>query len=223
MNRLSIITLLLILSSVPAYCQNHILVGLIGGGSYGNLFLGPQIELESPIIKSHLEIDCRELFSPIESHISLGHGYTNTTGCGPKIWINHNWGIDSYIDGSLYSVTKVSKKDAYAFGGLAWRGVYDQAPMTITIDYFKQLDNHIDKKGVETSHLQGGEFRWEVTIACSKRVCYRTTLELSSGHLLQQGNPVCDGSGYDNPQHLPRCPRTSSVNGSGVMGFLIEF
>jgi hypothetical protein len=246
-----------LLFGMPAFSQS-ILVGATGGASYGNLFLGPAVEIELPFGEvthqnfthhpctdfpgvyadngqkkecwgfevpatyNRFELDLRDEFAPLEEHIALGHGFANTGGAGPTVWLKQKFGLNGYVDSSLYSVQKASKFDGYWFAGIATRGIWEGSPVRITLDYFREIRNGIYGDGIETNHLQGGDFRMEVRLGCKGAACFRTTLDMSVGHLLNQGNPECDGTEHEH-HHLPMCPRQGNISGSGVMGFLVEF
>jgi hypothetical protein len=104
------------------------------------------------------------------------------------------------------------------YGGIATRGLWLNAPVRVMLDYFREVNNGVYGHGIETSHLQGGSLYLEAQVGCFRHACYYTTLETAIGGLLEQGNPVCDGS-----FGRATCPRTRNVGGSGVMGFLVRF
>jgi|HubBroStandDraft_2_1064218.scaffolds.fasta_scaffold00006_50 hypothetical protein len=209
----------ILLSTLACGAQERpsILIGASGGESFGNLSLGLTVEVEAPIAH-YFELDLRDTFDPLESHISLGSGYDNIVTVEPVLWIKHGFGLDGRVDWSQYHVTKVSKHGTYVYGGISTRGVWLDAPVRVMLDYFREVNNGIYGHGIETSHLQGGSMYLEAQVGCSKHVCYYTTLEMAVGGLLEQGNPQCDGS-----FSRVTCPRTRTVSGSGIMGVLIEF
>jgi hypothetical protein len=215
------VTILLSVAVTGAQETPHVLIGASGGQAFGNLSLGSTVEIEVPIAR-HFEMDARDTFSPLEEHVRLGNGYDNVATIEPVIWLTRGFGLDTRVDWSQYRVTKVSKHSAYVFAGIATRGLWYGSPARMSLDYFREARNGIYGHGIETSHLQGGSLYLEAQVWCSRRFCSYTTLEMSIGGLLEQGNPVCDGSGVANPQRLPACPRTRNVSGSGIMGFLVE-
>jgi hypothetical protein len=192
-----------------------VLIGASGGESFGNLSLGPTVEIRVPIRRS--ELNLRDTFDPLESHIALGGGYDNVATVEPVLWLKHGFGLDARVDWSQYHVTDISKHDSYVYGGIAMRGQWLDAPIRVMLDYFREVNNGVYGRGIETSHVQGGSLYLEAQVGCSKHVCYYTTLETAVGALLEQGNPQCDGS-----FSKITCPRMRTISGSGVMGFLVR-
>lgn len=210
--------ILCLLCALPCAAQGRpaLLVGASGGESFGNLSLGPTVEVKLPIRR--FELDLRDTFDPLESHIALGHGWDNVATIEPILWLKPNFGLDGRVDWSEYHVTQVSKHSPHFYAGIATRGEWLGAPVRVMLDYFREFDNGVYGHGIETSHLQGGSMYLEAQIGCSKHACYYTTLEMAIGGLLEQGNPQCDGS-----FGRATCPRPRNVSGSGIMGFLVSF
>jgi hypothetical protein len=227
---------LLLLLATPAFAQTRVMVGATGGGSFGSLFLGPTVEVEVPMLKhtaydflldhatiyNRFELDLLDTFSPLEEHIALGSGFANQVRATPILWLTHAFGLNGAVESSAYHVTKVGKSAEYVFGGVSLRTVHTGTPMRFQFNYFREFNDGVTKAGVETSHLTGGEFRWEIRMGCKGAECFRTTLATTVGHLLEQGNPRCDGS-YPGQHCLPPCPRIGTVSGGAEMGFLVEF
>jgi hypothetical protein len=234
-----VLLVVLLLGALVCSAQDKstVLIGASGGESFDNLSLGPTVEVRVPfgfrVTKSNafpawnqgydrFELNLRDTFDPLESHIALGSGYDNVATVEPVLWLTKGFGLDGRVDWSQYHVTAASKHSTYVYEGIATRGVWLDAPVRVMLDYFREVNNGVYGRGIETSHLQGGSLYLEAQVGCSKHACYYTTLETAIGGLLEQGNPACDGSGVANPQHLPTCPRTRNVGGSGVMGFLVK-
>jgi hypothetical protein len=249
----------IILSAIACGAQDKpaVLVGASGGSSFGNLSLGPTVEIRLPfgharvkkygvlcdvvtgetsgvpqskniggcdlpewmypIQPSHFELDLRDTFDPLEEHVKLGKGYDNVATIEPVIWLTKGFGLDGRADWSQYRVTKVSKHSAYIYGGITTRGVWLDAPVRVALYYFREVNNGIYGRGIETSRVQGGSLYLEAQVGCTKHACYYTTLETAAGTLLEQGNPVCDGS-----FGKVTCQRNRTISGSGIMGFLVR-
>jgi hypothetical protein len=213
------ITLLAVMLLSAAACgaqeRPAILLGASGGESFGNLSLGPMIEVELPLAH-HFEWDVRDTFSPLESHIALGHGWANQAEAGGIVWIEKSFGVDGLLTDSTYDVPRLVKSNTYTKMGASFRSAYGGVPLRIFLNYVREVSPPVSH-GVESSHLNAGNFRAEATIACSKHFCYRTVLDMSVGHILEQGNPECDGT-----WGATTCRRRGQISGSGTMGFLVQ-
>jgi hypothetical protein len=210
--------LLVMLLNVRAEAQTRVLVGAESGSSFGNLFLGAQARVEVPFARRY-ELDLGDTFSPLESHIVLGHGWSNQVSAGGHYWITQGFGLNGRAEYSNYSVTQANKGLAYAFGGVTFRKVAWGSPARFSLDYIREFNNGISANGTESSHLQGGEFQIENRLGCSKNMCFRLGFDFEAGHVLNQGNPMCDGTFAE----AVSCPRTQAWAGSFIGSFLLEF
>jgi hypothetical protein len=216
MKILSVVFLLAVLAiGLPA--QTVFLAGATAGSSFGNLFLGATAGLEMPITK-HYELDLYDTFSPLESHIKLGTGWANVADGGAHIWFTPNFGLNGRVSYSNYSVTKVRKGGDYTFGGVTWRKLVWHTPARFSLDYIREFNNGITSDGIESSHLQSGEFEFEARLGCARIACIREVFSFEVGHVLQQGNPVCDGE-----FGAVSCPRAGGWAGAFTGSLFFEF
>ncbi len=192
--------------------QSKYIVGAAGQAAFDNYSAGVLAGVEVPFAK-HFELDLKDTFSPIESHVALGTGRANNTSVGGYIWLNSKLGLNGAATDSMYDVTKVAKDANYAFGGFALRTVLGGLPSRFTFDYVRQFNNGISATGLETSHLQGGDVGFTAVFGCTQHFCVRTAEDLVFGRVLTQGNPQCDGA-FGGPV---TCQRTSAMGG-GVTG-----
>lgn len=210
--------------AVSANAQTRILAGVTGAQEFDNSSLGATLALEVPFLK-HYELDLKDTFSPLESHVALGGGRANIASAGGIVWISKSYGLTGRVEDSSYNVTKVTKDANYAFGGLAYRGVIGGLPARLTLTYIRQFNNGITPTGLESSHLQGVDFGYTVRFGCLGAVCIRQSADYVVGRILEQGNPRCDGTlgttGGNGPNGT--CPRTSAIGGGVNASVLVEF
>ncbi len=183
-------------------------IGVGGGDDFDNLNAGIIGGIEVPVTK-HFEVDLFENFSPFESHVKIGKGFSNLTSGEGIVWFSDHWGLDGRADYSMYAITGLTKRAYYGFGGLAYSGHVAGAPASITIDYFREFHNGVYADGIETNHLQGAEFDFTVRLGCTGPVCWRAMEYVDIGRSLTQGDPYCDGS---------IGPKTCGNRGSGIGG-----
>ena len=221
---LSILFMLVaMLFTAPAHAQTRVLVGVAGAQAYDNSSVGVTASLEVPFLKRY-ELDLKDTFSPIESHVALGGGRANVTYAGGHIWLTNNWGLVGGAEDSMYDVTHVSKDADYAFGGLAWRGILGGAPTRFSFEYVRQFNNGIASTGVETSHLQGGDIGFTMRFGCIGVFCVRNSEDFTFGRVLTQGNPQCDGTfGITGGPNGGSCPRTGAFGGGVTASIALEF
>lgn len=203
-----------------AKSQTRVLVGASGGESFGNGSIGVMGAVEVPITK-HFEFDLKDVFSPVESHVALGHGTANIVGGGGIVWATKNMGFAGSAEYSTYNVTQVSKGGLYVYGGPVWRVRVLDFPGRFEVDYLRELHNGITN-GVETSHMQGVAVSLDLRLGCAGAVCFRMKEQFAIGRVLTQGNPVCDGT--DGPiAAVLSCPRRGATGGSMMVTFGVEF
>ena len=195
--------------------EPRILVGPAGGGLFSNYFLGMTISAEFPVPRA--ELDVTDTIAP-EIHSALGSGFSNVIAPGARIWFTRPVGLYVRTDHSAYSVTRVSKSADYLFAGLTWRTMAWENPTRFSFSYIREYNNGIAPDGVESSHLQGGDFTLETSLGCARHFCTRFNATFEAGRVLEQGNPQCDGA----RGHCP-CPRIPSVGGGASLSFLFEF
>ena len=220
-----LVAALLVLSAfstkLRAQDQPLIYVGGTGGYSFSNGFIGPVIGFELPI--KRLEFSGEESFDPVEHHASLGSGYAEQTSVRTDLWLTNHWSVNGQYQVSSYH-TKISKAGQYAYAGVAWYGIVGGQTTEFTFSYFQQLNNGISSNGTETDHVKGGSFEFFTRMGCSGVFCYRFYGEFEAGHLLTQGNPVCDGTyGVTGGPNGGLCPRQGAVSGGASLGFAVEF
>jgi hypothetical protein len=209
----------LLLGSLAAHAQGtRILIGPSGGDSYDNYQFGVSGGIEQPIGK-HLELDFTYRYSPVEKHVALGSGHANLVYGGAYIWLTDHIGLTGRVESSGYAVTRVSKRADYVFGGLAYRAKVGGLPARFTLSYTQQFENGVSTTGLETPHLKGLDFGFSVRLGCKGAVCFRESSDFQFGHVLTQGNPVCDGS-YGK---AITCPRTGAFGGGTIATFAFEF
>lgn len=209
--------------AIPAHAQTSAFIGVDAGSSLGNLYVGVTGSLESTVAK-HYEFDLKDTFAPLEEHIKLGSGWANLVKAGPTIWLTPGFGLNGAVSYSGYKVAKAHKALEYAYGGVSFKKQYqDKTRVQYNLDYIQEFNNGIFKDGTETSLLKGGNFEVQVEYSCLKHFCYFFDFNFGAGHVREQGNPVCDGSGWANPQHLPSCTRTGAWGGSATGAFELEF
>lgn len=205
-----------------AQAQTTVAIGIQAGSSFGNLFLGPTLGLQSTFAK-HYEFDLSDTFSPLESHIALGNGWANHLEGSGIGWITKGFGIDGGVSYSNYK-TSIYKSAEYGHGGVVLQHNYQGTDVRYTLNYIREFHNGISADGAESDHLQGGDFGLQVRTGCSKHFCYRTDFDFQVGHVLTQGNPVCDGTyGLIGGPNGGPCPRTGAWAGAFTGAFMIEF
>lgn len=206
-----LLILLLILFIAPAISAQKVVVGVDGGSSFGNMFIGPTVGLEVPFAKRY-ELDLYDTFAPIEEHIALGHGWSNQAKAGGIVFLTDHFGLNGYAEYSNYS-TNIYKANEYALGGVN----YETTGMLLNFDYLREFNNGISSAGIESSHIQGGDFGMKIRTYCNKHICYRVDFDFKVGRVLEQGNEACDGS------YGPvTCPRTAAIAGAFTGAFVIE-
>jgi hypothetical protein len=185
--------------AVSAKAQTRVLVGGTAGDSFGNLFAGVTAKAEIPI--KRVEFDLSDSFNPIEQHVNLGTGWANQAKAGGIVWLNKKLGVDGAAEYSNYH-TNITKAGEYVFSGLILRAS-PGIPLRATFDYVREFNNGIDSTGTESGHLQAGEFNLDMRTGCAGKMCFRTAFDFIIGHVLTQGNPLCDGT-YAGPVTCPR-------------------
>jgi hypothetical protein len=213
-----ILSLLLALAlMVPsAKAQTRVLLGLSGSNEFNNMSAGVSAGLEVPFLH-RFELDLNDTYSPYETHVGLGIGHANIASAGGTVWLTDKVGLSGKLEDSGYSVTKVSKTAAYALAGATVKTYVLGFPSRVSFGYTQQFNNGITN-GVETSHLTGGYIKVDTRLGCTGAVCYRGSEQFAAGHVLQQGNPVCDGT-----EGAVTCPRNTSFGVGVSLTFSIEF
>lgn len=200
----------------------RLLVGPQAGSSFGNLFVSLVAAVEWPISR-RLELDLRDNFSPLESHAPYGRGTANKIEGGFLVWLNRSVGLNSQLERSSYRVPTLSKANDYASGGFTLRRTLGGMPSRVSFDYIREINNGITA-GVESSRLQGGDLTLDIRPGCSGKVCYRLQFDYVVGRVLQQSNPICDGTfGTTGGPNGGPCPRTATSAGAFTGSFMVEF
>jgi hypothetical protein len=222
----------------PTVYDNHtrFLVGVTGGSVYSNLFVALNAGVEIPI-KNRFELDFNDGFSPVikvgtvsipfEEHLGQGVGWGNNVRGGGILWVTKSVGLNSSVEYSNYS-TNIYKGSGYAFGGVTLRRMAWGVPARFTFDYVRQFNNGIfpnNVSGTETAHLQGADFGLTTRMGHLGPSIVRMVVSFQAGHVLTQGNPVCDGTfgvtGGNGPNGS--CPRTGAWAGGASGGVIFEF
>lgn len=214
-----------LLSSPPEYDERaRVLVGSVGGSSFGNYFFGLNAAVEIPFAHRY-ELDLLDTFSPIESHIAIGSGWANQVSAGGLFWLTKRFGLNGSAEYSNYSVTTVSKGGDYAFLGVTWRKKISWGvPARFSLDYIREFKNGISANGTESAHLQGVDFGFAARIGCSRSFCRRLVFDYQIGYVLTQSNPVCDGTyGITGGPNGGPCYRTGAWSGGATASFVLEF
>jgi hypothetical protein len=199
--------------------QTRVLFGVEGAKAFDNASGGLRLGLEVPFLKRY-ELDLRDSFSPLESHVALGGGRANIASVGGIVWLTKAFGLSGSVEDSSYNVTKVSKDADYAFGGLTYRGIIGGAPTRFTFSYIKQFNNGISPSGLETSHLQGGDIGFTMRFGCFGAFCVRNSEDFVFGAVKTQGNPACDGSFGPAASY---CLRSTAFGGGVTASVSLEF
>lgn len=211
---------LTLLLAAPLYAQSRILIGATGSDSFNNESFGPNVELEVPFAKRY-ELDLRDTFSPIQTHIGLGNGRSNIARAGGIVWLNRAIGLTSNFEQSRYSAPGISKTGYDVFAGSIFRFVGWEVPVRFELDYVREVLNKMHN-GDEPSRLQAFNAELTVRLGCAGPFCFRARESISVGRVLTQGNPQCDGEGMRNPALLA-CPRKAASGGGFTAGFMIEW
>jgi hypothetical protein len=206
------------------HAQTRWLVGPEGALDYDNKSVGLLAAVEIPFAK-RFELDLKDTFSPIETHVSLGGGRANILTAGGIVWLNQHWGVTGSVADSMYDVTKVTKDGDFASGGFVHRGYIGGLPARVSIKYVQQFNNGITPSGLESSHLQGVQVGISGRYGCTGPVCYRLSFTFDAGKVLTQSNPICDGTygitGGNGPNGT--CYRKGAIGGGSKFSFVLEF
>lgn len=205
------------LFALPAHAQTRFLVGADGGDSFNNYFLGIRASLEAPLGK-HFEADESVSFFPIENKPSYGKGVSYSLEPGATVWANTTSGFEGSFHHTGYTVTTVKKTEDFVFAGYVYKHTMVGFPTRFHFDYVREVNDGISSNGTEMNHLQGGAFSFDSRIGCFRFACVRDQTTLLAGRVLDQGNPVCDGT-YTGKI---TCPRNSNLSGGFEMTFMFE-
>lgn len=201
----------------------RILIGTSGAQSYDNIMFGVVAGIEKPIGK-RIELQLRDSFSPFEQHSGLGSGHANILRGAGIWWMSSKFGLNETVERSSYIAGSVSKAGYYMSMGPMFRFILWDSPARLSADYIGQLHNGLSKSGIETSHLQGVAVNLSSRLGCKGAMCFRITYELSAGHILSQGNPVCDGTlGNGSQVGFAACPRQGGIGGGFTGSLELEF
>jgi len=201
---------------VPTARAQSLLIGPDGGFAFSNGFGGLTLKVELPV--HHLELDITNQFDPLESHIKLGSGYAEKATLAPILWVKPSLGLQGALVYSGYSVTATAKHAYYVQGNLVYRTLAIGVPTRFTFGYIREVNNGILVNGDETGHLQGGQVIFDTRIGCVKPFCVRIVTQISAGRVLNQGNPLCDGT-----RGAVTCPRSAALSGGTEVSVLFEF
>lgn len=206
--------MIIMLFSTSAKAQTSYMIGISGADQFNNLSAGVTAGIIVPFLHRY-EFDLQDTYSPYETHVGLGHGHANIASAGGIVWLGKNIGISGKIEDSGYSVTQVSKTAFYVLSGLVIKHYVFGIPSRVSVGYAGQVNNGI-LNGIETSKLQGAYVGIDSRLVCSERACLRFQEQLSFGRVLEQGNPVCDGTyGADT------CGSRNKAFGGGVSVSLV--
>lgn len=218
--------LMIALFSVAAHAQStHFLIGPTGGYVFDNTSIGIESGIELPL-GNHFELDDYGVFNPVEFKTVLGRGYSYTIESGAIIWVNKTSGFEGDLSVGGYSVTKAAKNAIYAYGGYVYRHNMFGMPTRFSFDYMRQIRNGISLNGTETNHVQGGVVSFDTLFGCLKHECVRTKFTWYTAHILNQSDPICDGTFGNGSQAKPPmgpCPRTGDIGGGFSFSLMFEF
>lgn len=219
MKRLILLLSLLLLFVLPGRAQTRFLIGGQGGEIYSNVFGSITGQVEVPV--SRFEFDASGSWSPhLEQKVNLGSGYGYQYGTTGRAWFTKNLAVDGGVQESAYSVTATSKAEYFVNTGLTYRRLWLGIPTRFTFDYIREIANGVMPNGDETNHLNGASITIDGRLGCFSFTCIRMQSNFQVGHVLDQGNPLCDGT-YGPVQ--PYCKRSGTVGGGGSISFLLEF
>lgn len=213
-----ILALIFIAFALSAKAQTRFQIGGFGTGAWNNYQAGPLGILEQPVGK-RFEIDLTEGYSFYENKPGYGKGVANVFRVGTIIWLNNRIGLNVTGEESGYTLNSLSKGAIYAWAGPLFRINIFGFPSRLELSYVTELNNGYTSTGLETSHLKAGLIALTTRLGCSGPFCYRFNYDFSGGTVLNQGNPICDGS-------LPgpiTCPRSTGVSGGFKASFTFEF
>lgn len=218
------VILFLAMLFVPAvHAQTTLLVGGEGGINFNNKTIGVTAGIEQPFAK-HFEIDLVGIFDPIESKTGYGSGFSYSTYGILTGWFAQHWGVNGQFDRAAYTVTQARKTAYYTYGGLSYRNIVGGLPARFDFDYFQQIHNGIAADGTETNHVQGGAVSFSVRLGCTNTFCVRLDETIDAGHVLNQGNPMCDGTfGNTGGPNGGPCKRQGTMSGGAQAAVVFEF
>lgn len=210
------------------------LVGITGVDMYNNYSLGVVTQAELPFYRVNktspysfdaAELDIRNEFDPLESHVKIGSGFAESLSATGLGWFTRSWAAGSGVEYSMYSITGLRKSADYVRAGLTYRGLVWGAPTRVSFGWVGEFNNGIDKKGVESSHLEGGYVDVNARWGCTGPLCWRVDWQIQGGRVLTQGNPVCDGTFGTKGGNGPggSCPRTPAMGGGAAITVSLEF
>lgn len=219
--QLSILFLFMCLLFVPrAKAQTNVLVGVSGMNEFSNMSVGVTAGLSTSFLRRY-EVTLMDSYSPYENHIGQGLGHANVASVGGLTWLTEHWGVSGKIEDSGYNVTKVSKSAIMVLGGITTRQYFLDVPTRFTFGYAQQINNGITN-GIETSQLHGVYLAVDGRPYCNNAFCIRLQEQFALGRVLQQGNPICDGT-FGAVSPVLSCPRTASIGGGVSLNVLLDF
>lgn len=216
-----------LLFAMQAKAQTRLLVGVEAADNFGNYTFGPMASVEVPLGK-HLEWDGKAAYSPLASHIAIGSGYSYGISASGIGWLTNTWGLYGGInDGAYKAVSKTSvvhKSQPHVFGGFVYRGLLDGLPSRLFFGYTREIQNGISSNGTESSHLNAFNVDYKVRFGCKGAACFRVDIDNYAGWVLNQSNPVCDGTyGVTGGPNGGPCPRRKTLSGGVSGSFTVEF
>ncbi|MBZ5637852.1 MAG: hypothetical protein LAO51_03745 [Acidobacteriia bacterium] len=150
--------------------------------------------------------------------LSTNDGHSVVTSGKAIFWANRYFGITA---GASYSRLWTSQFDKAAWHpapGVVFRLRFLGSPTRMYLDYVVPTGS-IDKHGIESSRLQGLEYFVESRVASVGPMTMRFGLKWDVYHLLEQGNPQCDGS----LGGLVTCRRKSDTTGAAALTLRFEW
>lgn len=211
-----IVVLLVVMSmfSVKASAQTRVLVGVDAGSGFGSLFAGPSLGIETGTNRA--ELDAYGTYLPAYQHPSAGgNGFAYKYSVGPTIWFTKSVGFNGSVNNSAYKTATVSKDQQFFTAGVSLRKSIQGMPIRFKWDYLQEFNDGIAADGTESSHLKGGSYEMDMLTGCHGAVCFRLDITGRIARVLQQGNPVCDGTfGVTGGPNGGPCYRTASSSGA---------
>ena len=219
---LSVLFLVICLAFVPqAHAQTNFTVGVSGADAFDNLSAGVTAGIDPTFLK-RVQVSLYDIYSPYEVKVGLGQGHANIASAGLIGWVRPTFGFEGKIEDTGYSVTQVSKTAFDVLGGFVKKTYLFGVPTRIGAGGVFEINNGI-VNGVETNHMEGAYIRLDGRMYCSSTACLRIIEQFEAGHVLTQGNPLCDGTiGNGSQVGFSPCPRKGAFGGGVSLSLVLD-
>lgn len=219
---LSSLFFILFLLFVPqVHAQTNFLVGVSGADDFNNLSAGVTAGIETTFLK-RVQLSLYDIYSPYEVKVGYGQGHANIAAVSVIGWVRPTFGIEGKLENTGYSVTQVSKTANDVLVGVVKKFYLFGVPTRFSTGGVLEINNGIIN-GVETNHMEGGYIKFDGRLYCSNTACLRVIEQFDLGHILTQGNPICDGTIGNGSQagFLP-CPRSGAFGGGVSLSLVLD-